>query len=98
MNPSVILSQLKSLGYESIPSSWYQHISDWDAWYRGSVPEFHDYTVFNGMRHVRCRKLTAGMAKNIAESWADLLMNSSLTITLEGKRLLQFTIQTPCRN
>ena len=42
MNSSTILTTLKSLGYESIPSSWYQHISDWDAWYRGSVPDFHD--------------------------------------------------------
>ena len=90
MNSSTILTTLKSLGYESIPASWYQHISDWDAWYRGSVPEFHDYTVFNGMRHVRCRKLTAGMAKNIAESWADLLMNASLSITLEGKAEQEF--------
>ena len=81
---------MKSLGYESIPSSWYQHIADWDAWYRGSVPEFHDYTVFNGMRHVRCRKLTAGMAKNIAESWADLLMNASLSVTLEGRSEQEF--------
>ena len=90
MNSSTILSILKGLGYESIPSTWYQHISDWDAWYRGSVPDFHDYTVFNGMRHVRCRKLTAGMAKNIAESWADLLLNSSLSITLEGKSEQEF--------
>ena len=90
MTPETILSQLKSLGYETVPDSWYQHISDWDAWYRGSVPDFHDYTVFNGMRHVRCRKLTAGMAKNIAESWADLLMNASLSITLEGKKEQEF--------
>ena len=90
MTPETILSQLKNLGYETIPASWYDHISDWDAWYRGSVPDFHDYTVFNGMRHVRCRKLTAGMAKNIAESWADLLMNASLSITLEGKKEQEF--------
>ncbi len=90
MQSSTILSTLKNLGYESVPDSWYQHISDWDAWYRGCVPDFHDYTVFNGMRHVRCRKLTAGMAKNVAESWADLLMNRSLTITLEGKPEQEF--------
>ena len=33
MTPETILSQLKSLGYETVPDSWYQHISDWDAWY-----------------------------------------------------------------
>ena len=84
MNSATILATLKQLGYESVPASWYRHIADWDAWYRGSVPDFHSYTVFNGMRHVRCRKLTAGMAKNIAESWADLLMNAGLSVTLEG--------------
>ena len=90
MTPSMILSQLKTLGCESIPASWYEFVALWDAWYRGSVPDFHDYTVFNGMRHVRCRKLSAGMAKNIAESWADLLMNAGLTITLEGKKEQEF--------
>ena len=85
MNSTTVLTTLKSLGYESVPDWWYRHIADWDAWYRGSVPDFHAYTVFNGMRHVRCRKLTAGMAKNIAESWADLLMNAGLSITLEGR-------------
>ena len=90
MTTETILEKLKSLGYETVPDSWYQHIAVWDAWYRGSVPDFHDYTVFNGIRHVRCRKLTAGMAKNIAESWADLLMNASLSVTLEGKREQEF--------
>ena len=90
MNATTILKTLSSLGYDSIPASFYTMIGDWNSWYRGSVPDFHDYTVFNGMRHVRCRKLTAGMAKNVAESWADLLMNRSLTITLEGKPEQEF--------
>ncbi len=75
MTSSAVITQLKNLGFSTVPASWYAHISDWDAWYRGSVPDFHDYRVFNGMRQVRCRKHSAGMTKNIAESWANLLMN-----------------------
>ena len=31
-----------------------------------------------------CTKLTAGMAKSVAENWADLLMSDKVSITLEG--------------
>ena len=90
MTAETILAKLKKLGFETVPASWYARIAVWDSWYRGSVPDFHDYRVYNGLRHVRCRKLTAGMAKNVCESWADLLMNSRVTVTLEGKGEQQF--------
>ena len=57
----------------------------WRDWYAGTVKHFHDYRVFNGVSHVPCRKLRAGMAKKAAEDWADRLMNERVHITLEGK-------------
>ena len=83
MTSDIILSKLKDLGYTTPPSTFYSHIDNWDAWYRGNVPDFHSYRVYNGMRHVKCRKLTAGMAKNVCESWADLLMNSKACTILK---------------
>ena len=90
MNSSTILTQLKTLGYTTPPTTFYSHIALWDSWYQGNVPDFHNYRVYNGMRHVKCRKLSAGMAKNVCESWADLLMNSKVNITLEGKKEQKF--------
>ena len=79
-----IIDLLKSLGYSTIPESWYSLIDTWNQWYQGKVRGFHDYRVFNGLKHVHCTKLTAGMAKTVAENWADLLMSDKVTITLEG--------------
>ena len=90
MNSSTILTKLKTLGYTTPPTTFYSYIALWDSWYQGNVPDFHNYRVYNGMRHVKCRKLTAGMAKNVCESWADLLMNSRVNITLEGKKEQKF--------
>ena len=79
-----VIDILKSLGYSTIPESWYALIDTWNQWYQGKVRGFHDYRVFNGLKHVHCTKLTAGMAKTVAENWADLLMSDKVTITLEG--------------
>ncbi len=80
-----VLKLLHDLGYTTVPESYYSLISLWNAWYQGRVRGFHDYRVFNGLRHVRCTKLTAGMAKIVSEVWADLLMNDRVVISLEGK-------------
>ena len=90
MTADIIFAQLKTMGYSSVPAAFYAHVANWDAWYRGNVPDFHSYRVYNGMRHVKCRKLSAGMAKNVCEAWADLLMNSRVNITLEGKKEQKF--------
>ena len=79
-----IIEKLKELGYTTVTPDWYQLIDLWDAWYKGTVRGFHDYRVFNGLKHVHCTKLTAGMAKSVAENWADLLMSDKVSITLEG--------------
>ena len=80
-----VINLLQDLGYSPPPESYYSLISLWNAWYQGRVRGFHDYRVFNGLRHVRCTKLTAGLAKTVSEAWADLLMNDRVVITLEGK-------------
>ena len=79
-----IIEKLKELGYTTVTPDWYQLIDLWDQWYQGRVRGFHDYRVFNGLKHVHCTKLTAGMAKSVSENWADLLMSDKVSITLEG--------------
>ena len=80
-----IIDILNSLGYSTAPADWYDLVRLWDSWYRGRVRSFHEYRVFNGLRHVPCTKVTAGLAKTIAESWADMLMNDRVVVTLEGE-------------
>ena len=79
-----VIDALKNLGFSTISPDWYSLIDTWNEWYQGKVRGFHDYRVFNGLKHVHCTKLTAGMAKTVAENWADLLMSDKVTITLEG--------------
>ena len=79
-----IIEKLKELGFATISPDWYQLIDLWDQWYKGTVRGFHDYRVYNGLKHVHCTKLTAGLAKTVSENWADLLMSDKVNITLEG--------------
>lgn len=81
-----IFGVFKQLGIQTIPESFYSAIDDWKSWYDGEVKGFHRYTAHNGQAYVRCRRYTMGMAKKVAEDWADLLLNEKVVVTLEGER------------
>ena len=83
---SQIFEKLKELGYSTVSEDHYRDIDIWRQWYAGHVSSFHDYRVFNGVRHVPCHKVTAGLAKQICEDWADRLMNEKVSVTLEGEK------------
>ena len=76
---------LKKLGYNTVDEAFYNKIRFWKRWYEGYVKEFHDYTCWNGIEQVKCKKKMAGMAKKCAEDWADLTLNEKCGITLEGE-------------
>ena len=92
-----IFDKLRERGFGGVPERFYDHVAAWDSWYRGDVDDFHRYTVFNGMHHVRCRRYTMGMAKKIAEDWADLVLNEHVSVTLAGAREQEFFDQV-CRD
>ena len=79
-----VINILKSLGYYTVPAYFYGNISVWKSWYDGNVRSFHRYQVYNGLSHVDCRRYSMGMAKKVAEDWANLLLNEKVKITLEG--------------
>lgn len=85
-----IIDILKQMGFDTVPQSFYSKIDGWRSWYDGNVKDFHNYQVFNGSGKVKCRRYTMGMAKKIAEDWANLLMNEKVKITLEGKKEQEF--------
>ena len=80
----IINNILKSLGYYTVPASFYCNIAVWKSWYDGNVRSFHRYQVYNGLSRVDCRRYSMGMAKKVAEDWANLLLNEKVKITLEG--------------
>ncbi len=79
-----IINILKSMGYSTVPASFYGEIDTWKSWYDGNVGNFHRYQVYNGLNRVDCRRYSMGMAKKVAEDWANLLLNEKVKITLEG--------------
>lgn len=85
MTNDPIIQKLKELGYTTIDPSWYSYVEGWDSWYKGDVARFHNYTVYNGQKKVRCHRYSLGMPKKVCEDWANLLMNEKVQITLEGE-------------
>ena len=65
-------------------------MNEWKSWYQGNVKGFHNYTVQNGERQVKCRRYSLGMGKKLCEDWANLLMNEKAKITLEGQKEQDF--------
>lgn len=85
-----IFQILQRKGFDTVPEEFYDHIDDWNEWYKGNVRHFHDYTVYTGSRKVACRRFGLGMAKKVAEDWANLEMNEKVSITLEGEKEQKF--------
>lgn len=92
-----IFQTLKEKGYETIPSDFYDKISEWKSWYDGDVKNFHNFKIFNGQNTIQCHRYTMGMAKKVCEDWANLLMNEKVKITLEGTAEQEF-FDSVCKN
>lgn len=87
---NAVIIKLNELGYTTIPDSFYSKVYEWKSWYQGNVKGFHNYTVQNGERQVKCRRYSLGMGKKLCEDWANLLMNEKAQITLEGQKEQDF--------
>lgn len=85
-----VIQQLRSMGYDTVPETFYKYINEWRSWYDGNVRSFHNYKVFNGQKKVNCRRYSLNMANKVSSDWANLLMNEKVAITLEGEREQQF--------
>lgn len=83
---NAVIVILNELGYTTIPDSFYSKVYEWKSWYQGDVKGFHNYTVQNGERQVKCRRYSLGMGKKLCEDWANLLLTEKVKITLEGER------------
>lgn len=68
-----IKGYLEQLGYHTVPDETFSHIDEWLEWYQGYVKQFHSYPVYNGMKQITQKRMTMGMAKKVAEDWANLI-------------------------
>lgn len=80
-----IAQYLERKGFCCVDSSYYDKIDLWVLWYAGLVPAFHNYRQYNGKRKIRRTRKTLGMAKTIAEDWANLALNEKVGITVAEK-------------
>ena len=78
-----ILKYLRKNGFDTLDTSFYSKIEEWESWYQADVPKFHRYRVYRGSgSYVRCRRLSLKMAKKLSEDIADLLLNERVKITI----------------
>lgn len=93
-----ITRYLKERGYSCVEDEWYSRIAQWQQWYRGKVPAFHSYRQYNGKTRVRRERRSLGMAKTIAEDWANLALNEKVEITVGRKAAEKRILQVLDRN
>lgn len=79
---------LQQLGYPSslfVNSIYTDRVDVWRSWYKG-VTQWHYYKIYNGTKHINCRRRSLKMAKKLCEDKADLLMNEKVLVQLLGER------------
>ena len=54
----------------------------WLSWYRGEVNDFHNYRIYNGETYLPMKRKTLQMAKQVCETWANLLLNERCDIIM----------------
>lgn len=87
-----ITKWLRKQGY-NIDNSMDLCIESWYSWYVGEVKEFHHYSIYNGKEHIHCKRKSLGMAKQICQDWADLLLNEKVHINHPDKKTQDFVIR-----
>ncbi len=84
MENATILEYLDKLGYRTPADDFGIHIQRYLGWYRGYVPDFHDYTMRVGTTRRTQTRYHLGMAKTICEDLATLLLNEKVQLNAAG--------------
>lgn len=80
-----ITQYLRQQGYNCVEDDFYSRIELWRKWYCGKVPFVHNYRQYNGKKKLWRTRKSLGMAKTVAEDWANLALNEKVGITA-GKK------------
>lgn len=77
---------LKSLGYNIDDTEVMQpYIKQWQEWYKGDVPKFQRYYIYNGNKKNWFTRKTLNLPKKISEEFANLLMNEHVEIMVGNR-------------
>lgn len=83
----IAIDYLRKNGY-SIPSTeMYDYIDNWRAWYDDYVENFHKYKDTFGTER---RMYTLGMAKQVCEDWASIILTEKDEIITDKEQNQQF--------
>ena len=81
-----LFNYFRKKGINTLPSSFYSKIAEWESWYVGNVRRFTYYKVYTGRGgYSRRKRHSLGMAKKLCEDIADLLLNERVTVVLEDQ-------------
>lgn len=70
---------IKSKGYDIDDKEIMQpYQNEWLGWYKGSVPKFQNYKIYNGNKEIKCKRYTLNTAKKVCEDFANLLLNEKV--------------------
>lgn len=80
----MIENWLKRQGY-TLPSGDMRELQRrWVLWYKGYVPDVHNYRLYDGIKNRVCRRRTLAMAGVICQDFGSLLINERVQISAEG--------------
>lgn len=80
MNEHVI-KYLAELGYQNIPNSYYNHIKEWELYWKNDT-NYIKYRDFYGTER---EMFTLGMAKTLCEDWGGILWSEEDDITSDNE-------------
>lgn len=87
MNVNEIIKQLYKGEIAGVDST---QINLYWSWYKGFNEAFHNTRVYNGQNFIYLTKKSLQMAKKIAETWADLLINEKCDIATDDNAKAAF--------
>lgn len=93
-----IIKYLRKSGYDTIARDFYSKVAEWESWYVANVRRFHTYRIYNGKNHIKCRRLSLGMAKKLSEDIADLLLNERVQVTIQDETTHEFVMNVLKKN
>lgn len=84
MNTAVI-QYLKNKSITVIEEDITDKFEVWEQWYKGKVDKFHSYTMYTGKKEIKQERKTLNMAANVAQRWADLLLNERVEVQADDE-------------
>ena len=88
----IIQNQLGIDCYKFDTSFYSSYIEVMKQWYKGYVPSFHRYKVWNGDTNVYLEKASLKMAKRVCEDHSSLVWNENLSISSPDEDVKKFLL------